>query len=145
MGVLVKVWYLLLFILILSLFFYGNLYVDYSAEDVFNLDGYFKNPQKYGRDNVQVFGNIINIRQNNLYFDLGGLNINVVGSDVKKAVYGETVLFLNFRKDGIIELLDYHNYNYNYLLYIISLFALVVFAIILFMEWKITVRGFKDA
>lgn len=143
MGVLTRVWYVLLFILIVGLLLYENIY--YSMGDIFSLDKYLNNPEKYGAYKGQPFGRIINISQDHFYFDGGGLPFKVIGSGVRKAVYGETILFLNFRKDGIIELIDYHNYNYNHLLYILSFIAFIIFLILFFKEWKITFRGFKDA
>jgi len=68
-----------------------------------------------------------------------------MGSGIKRPIYGETLVYVHYRKDGIIELIDYHNYDYNYFLYIISFFAFIVFIIIFLKEWKITRRGFEDA
>ena|SRR3989344_9053241 len=141
MGGLAKVWYFLLFVLITILFFYGNVMDKSYGEDAFNLDNYLKNPQKYGDYKGQVFGKITGINQDSFYIN----SLKVSGSGIIKPVYGETVLFLDFKKDGIIKLIDYHNYNYNYFLYVISFFAFVVFIVIFFKEWKITLRGFKDA
>ena len=116
-----------------------------KAKEGFSLDRYLENPQKYGGIKAERMVKIINISQDHFYLDLSNTPIKVYGSGVKKPVYGETLVFLNFRKDGIIELIDYHNYNYNYFLYIISIFAFSIFIIIFFKEWKITARGFKDA
>ena len=58
---------------------------------------------------------------------------------------GETALYANFRGDGTIEMIDYHNYNYNHILYIISLIAIVLFLALFFREWKLASGGFKNA
>ena len=144
MGALVKIWYLLLFVLIVGIFLWGNVY-HLIVEERLSLHNYYSNPEKYGGYKRQNFGKVINISRDSFYFDLGEADIKVLGSGVKKDVYGETVAFLDYGKDGNIRLIDYHNYDYNYFLYFISLFALIVFVVFLFKEWKITLKGFKDA
>ena len=111
------------------------------AESAFTLNDYLENPQKYGGYKGQHFGKFISISQDNFYYDLGDLDIKVIGSGVRNPIYGETVIFVNHRTDGIIELVDYHNYNYNYLLYFFSFIALVIFLILFFREWRLTLRG----
>jgi len=144
MGVLTKTWYALVLILIILLLFYGGTY-DLYREEKFSLDKYLKIPGKYEGHKGQRFGKIVNISQEYFYLDLGTHTIKVIGSGVKKAVYGETVFFIDFKRDGIMELIDYHNYNYNYFLYIVSFFAFLLFIYIFFKEWKLTLGGFKDA
>ncbi len=124
----------------MGLFVYDNVRSMYVAEHGFTLNNYLKDPQRYGGGRGQRFGKVINTSQDHFYFDLGDSYIKVIGSGVKKSIYGETVIFINFRKDGIIELIDYHNYDYNYLLYLLSFIALVIFLIIFFREWRLTFR-----
>lgn len=145
MGALIRIWYSTLLVLIITLFVYSNVCEMYMDEHEFSLENYLKNPQKYGNYKAKHFGKIINISQDHFYYNVGELSIRVEGSGVKKAVYGETTLFINHRKDGIIELIDYHNYNYNYVLYVLSLLAFIIFLIIFLKEWKITPGGFEDA
>ncbi len=142
---LTRSWYVLLFILVVALFLYDNVYSMYKSENEFTLEKYLENPQKYGGHKGQRFGKIINISQDHFYFNLGDSSIRVSGSGVEKSVYGDTVVFLYYRKDGVIELIDYHHYNYNYLLYVVSFLAFIIFLIIFFNEWKVTWRGFENA
>ncbi|MCH7770309.1 MAG: PD-(D/E)XK nuclease family protein, partial [Bacteroidetes bacterium] len=102
---------------IIGFFSYERVHYSNKAKDDFSLSGYLEHPQRYGGNKGEVFGKILNISQNHFYFNLGDKTIKVYGPGIKKPVYGETVVFLNFRKDGIIEMMDYHNYNYNYFLY----------------------------
>lgn len=143
MDLLNKFWHIVLFVLIVGLFTYDNLNYRYMKN--FSMESYLENPQKYGGYKGQQFGKIINISEGHFYFDMGSQTIKVYGSGVKKAILGETLLFLHYRKDGKIGLIDYHNYNYNYLLYIISLFAFVIFIVIFFKEWKFTFWRFESA
>jgi len=145
MGVLTRIWYVLLFILVVGLFFYDNINSRYKAEYGLTLNKYLENPQKYGGYKGQHFGRIININQDYFYFDVGDSHIKVIGSGVKKSVYGDTLVFINHKKDGTMKLIDYHNYNYNYLLYLVSFFALIIFVVVFFKEWKVTLRGFENA
>ena len=140
-----RVGYLLLFILIFGLFLYDNAERENMAKEEFSIRGYLNDPQKYGSHQIESMVKITAISEDHFYVNLEGTQLNVVGSGIKMPVFGQTAAFLDFRKDGTIKLIDYHNYNYNYLLYIMSFFALIVFLIIFFKEWKITLRGFKNA
>jgi len=144
-GVLVKAWYSLLLVLIVFLFLYSNVYGAYVSDKIFSIDNYLREPQKYGGNKAQVFGKAVSIGKDYFYFDAGQHTLRVSGANIEKSAFGESVALLYFRKDGIIELADYHNYSYNYLIYIISFFAVAVFAFLFFKEWKPTYRGFKDA
>ena len=88
---------------------------------------------------------ITSMSEDYFYVNLENTKIKIMGSGIKMPVLGQTAVFLDFRKDGTVKLIDYHNYNYNYVLYILSFFALIIFLIMLFKEWKITLRGFKSA
>ncbi|MFH2028573.1 MAG: hypothetical protein ABIJ08_05515 [Nanoarchaeota archaeon] len=145
MGALTRSWYLLVFILIISLLYYDNIQQQIRQESVFSLNNYYQNHEKYGDYKDQRFGKITNITADNFYFDMGSFSIKVEANDVKPSVYGETTALLYYSKDGSIYLIDYHNYNYNYILYILSFIAFIIFLIIFFKEWKPTIRGFKDA
>lgn len=143
LKILAKAGYFFAFILLVSFWLYHNLHHS-NPERSFNLRNYTQNPQKFAGQYEQ-FGKIINISQDHFYFSAGGESIKVFGSGIKTPVYGETVIFVDYRKDGRIELIDYHNYNYNYILYALSLLALIIFIVIFFREWRITLRGFRDA
>jgi len=142
---LIKVGYLLVFILVAVILLFDNL--DYSAsnKDRFTITKYLENPQKYGGIKLENFGRIVNISQDHFYLDIGSRDLKVFGSGIKKPVLGEIVVYINYNKNGRIEMIDYHTYDYNYVLYGLSFFALIVFMIIFFMEWKFTRRGFEDA
>src|SRR3989344_3779187 len=136
--------YLFIFALIIATLVY-DVRVKQNIESSSYLTNYLNNPEKYSGNKVEYFGKIINISQDSLYFRAEGKEIKVYGSGVKMPVLGETVVFLDFQKDGKIRIIDYHNYNYNYVIYLISFFALAVFVAIFLKEWKLTRKGFKDA
>ena len=142
--------YVLIFALIIILFLYDH--VDYLSTHSSSIKGarfteenYIKNPELYGGHKAERLAKIVNISRDHFYIRIGDKDVNVMGSNIKRPTMGESVFFLNYRKDGIIELIDYHNYNYNYLLYSISFIAVILFFIIFFKEWKLTKRGFRDA
>lgn len=145
MKILIGAWYVLVIIAILAIFLYDNVNATIRSIERFTLDKYFEDPQKYGNKKAEHMVKIINVSQDHFYIELNNKDIKVMGSGIQRPLYGETVVFLNYRKDGIIELIDYHNYNYNYFLYGMSIVAVLVFAIIFSREWKITKGGFKDA
>jgi len=131
--------------LVVGIFLYDNVKSSSKKEVGFSFKNYFENPPKYSEESYERIGKIVNISPDHFYVKFGDTDIKVTGSGVKKPILGETDVYINFRKDGIIELLGYHNYNFNYVLYGISLFALLILIVIFFMEWKFTFRGFKDA
>tara|TARA_B100000315_G_scaffold250857_1_gene284483 strand:+ start:1211 stop:1666 length:456 start_codon:yes stop_codon:yes gene_type:complete len=142
---LVKTGYILTLILLLTIFLYDNVKGINKAKEGFTIEKYMENPQKFGGIKFEHMARIINISQDHFYVNLGNRDLKVMGSGIKRPIYGETLVYVHYRKDGIIELIDYHNYDYNYFLYIISFFAFIVFIIIFLKEWKITWRGFEDA
>jgi len=68
MGALVKIWYLLLFVLIVGIFLWGNVY-HLIVEERLSLHNYYSNPEKYGGYKRQNFGKVINISRDSFYFD----------------------------------------------------------------------------
>ena len=140
-----RIQYLIIFLLILSLFAYENVISYDKRTEEFGLENYMSNPEKYGGYEKQHFGTITEIHDDYFYFNSIQGELKVYGKGVEKAKFGETVFLLRYRKDGVIELVDYHNYNYNYFLYFISFVALIIFLYIFFREWRFTLKGFEDA
>lgn len=134
-----------MFLLIVGIFLYDNVKTAEMAREGFSINKYMENPQKYGGREFEHMTTIVNISQDHFYIKLGGKDIKVIGSDIKKPIFGEIVVYLDYKKNGRIELIDYHTYDYNYILYILSIFALIVFIMMFFKEWKIAPRGFKNA
>jgi len=144
--VLYKILYILIFTLFLTLWLYENISSVSRSNERFTIKKYLDDPEKWGdKKNIEKMGFIVNISSNHFYFDWDGTMVKVQGSGVEKAVLGETIVLLNFNKDGTIELVDYHNYDYNYVLYALSFLALIIAMVIFFKEWKFTRRGFEDA
>jgi len=142
---LTKIWFFLVLILIVSLFIRDNVRSMDKAKEGFTVNNYLENPQKYGGVKLENFGRIVNINQDHFYLNIGGRDLKVYGSGIKRPILGEIVVYINYNKNGRLEMIDYHTYDYNYVLYGISFFALILFIIIFFREWKFTWRGFKDA
>ena len=144
LKILPRVAYVIVLMIFIGLLLYENVPVGDDSEH-FSIEKYLKEPDKYANKKMERIIKIKNISNENFYFQWNNNDIKVLGHGIEMPVLGETVVYLNFRKDGIIEMIDYHNYNYNYILYILSFFALVWFVIIFFREWKITRRGFENA
>ena len=108
-----RVWLFLIFILIVVLFLHDNVRSTLKAKDHFTLNNYLENPHEYGGHKTEVMGRITSISQNYFYFNVGTKNIKIFGSGIKKPILGETVVFLNFRKDGIIEFDFSNNLNFE--------------------------------
>jgi len=136
--------YLLVLLSVLGISAYDNIHVSNIKKYGFSLNNYLENPDRHGNRTDERFGRIVNISTDYFYFDTGGTTIKIYGPGVRKAVYGETALLLSYGKDGKISMIQYHNYNYNYFLYAVSVLAVIVFIIMFFKEWKMTLRGFKS-
>ena len=137
MGWLTRVWYLLLLILIITLVFYENVGYELNRAERAGVE-----------TEGQLFGTIVNISKDNFYLDEGSSNLRIESLNmlqIRKARYGETVVHVIYKKNGVIEGIDYHNYDYNHLLYLLSLIAFVIFLAIFFKEWRLTLRGFENA
>lgn len=139
------IFYLLVVLLVIMLFVYERVYYLNITKDSFTLEKYLADPQTYGSHKSERLAKITNISKDHFYINSEGREIKVIGSNATMAILGESVFFLDFKKDGKIELIDYHNYDYNYILYLISVVALIIFVIVFFKEWKLTRRGFEDA
>lgn len=137
--------YFLVVALIVALFAYDRAYYLDRAKSKFTLENYLKDPKTFGSYKSERLAKITNISSDHFYINTGGREIRVIGSNVTMPILGEPVFFLDFKKDGNIALIDYHNYDYNYLLYMLSAVALIIFVIIFLLDWKLTSRGFKDA
>lgn len=59
--------------------------------------------------------------------------------------FGEVIVYGIFHREGYIEAIGVHNYDYNYVIYLISFITIIFVIILFFSEWKITLRGFKSA
>lgn len=131
--------------LFIGAFVYDNLRTFGKAKDGFTISNYLSSPEKYDGHKMEIMGRVVNISQGHFVFNIGSTDLKISGSGIKKPVLGETALYANFRGDGTIEMIDYHNYNYNHILYIISFVAIILFLAIFLREWKLTSGGFKNA
>jgi len=145
LKILLRTGYLLILILIIVLLLIDNISYSGAKEEGFTYSNYLENPQKYGGLKLENFGRIVNINQDHFYFDIGSRDLKVYGTGIKRPVLGEIVVYINYNKNGKMEMIDYHTYDYNYVLYGLSVFALFIFMILFFFDWKLTWRGFKDA
>ncbi len=55
--------------------------------------------------------------------------------------YGQILVYGTFHKEGYIEAHQLHNYNYNYIIYLISFLTFLFVLVLFFSEWKMTGRG----
>lgn len=144
MKILYWVGYFLLILLLIVAFVYDTVDGRVRTKEVFELDKYLEDPQYYNEPKYEGMVKIINISEDHFYINLNNRIVRVAGSGIERPKYGETIVYLHYTYEGI-ELINFHNYNYNYVLYGVSIIALIIFVIIFFMEWKITLRGFKSA
>lgn len=139
-GFLTKTWYFLVVLLIIGLVFfeYANQPYGYFSFDMLD------NPGRFENQKMQIRGTFINSSNDHFYAEFEDRPLKIYYSGVSPPKLGEIVVSGIIRK-GFVQGTDFHNYDYNYILYVFSSLAAVIFVLILFKEWKLTKRGFENA
>ncbi len=135
-------WYFVAVLLLLVTLFHYHLVYLVS----FTIGDFFAHPAQYAGINKSLTGPyggpadggfylIYNQRAARIYYD----------QQYTPPRLGEVNLYGELQADGSLRALRVHNYNYNYVLYVLSFFAGLGTLIFFFHEWKITRKGFKHA
>lgn len=107
--------------------------------------GYLReNPERLNNRLIELSGEFVE-EDGNLYLVSGKDKIMVKanGLDTSNAYLGLVGIKGLYKKEGFVELVETHRYNYIFLKYPLSLFAFMVFIFIFFKEWRITRRGLE--
>ena len=104
-----KVRYCLVLILFVLLFAHQNVWNQ--DRERFHIDRFIEDPLTYGNHTGQRFGKIVVVQPETFDFNDGDKVIRIEGSGVVASTLGETVIFLDYRLDGRMVLIDYHNYD----------------------------------
>lgn len=63
---------------------------------------------------------------------------------IPPAKFGTSMVLGYYKRPNIIQVINFRNENYNYLKYIVSLFAVIFVIYMFFREWKITWQGIES-
>lgn len=123
---------LIFLFVILSLDFYlsKNYYVPSS-------DSFLDNPSKYKGQLSEFAGPVLSSSADGFYMSVNKMPLKVYYSGIEKPKFGQLYVHVMLNEDGTATALEVHKLSYNYLKYIISFFAFIIFLIIFFNEWML--------
>ena len=129
---------ILLFVLLSVDFYLSKKYYVSSS------DSFLDNPSKYSGQLSEFAGPVINSSESGFYMSVNRRPLKVYYSGIEKPKFGQLYAHVKLNGDGTATALEVHKLSYNYLKYIISFFAFIIFLFIFFNEWKIRKWRFEE-
>lgn len=122
-------------------------YVAFERNQYPTLPEFLANKEKYQGRQAVLKGDIVDIRDGSFVFSSNGAEITVIFSQpVRKAVLGTSLVLGVYDKSGVFIASKVENLDYNYLKYLVSLFAIAVIAYYAKKEWRLGIpMGDKNA
>lgn len=99
-------------------------------------DVFLANPQKYAGKETEFAGSFINSTAGSFYLDANKRLLKIYYPHLEKPVLGQVYARVRLNPDGTATALEVHKLSYNYIKYIISFLAFIIFLFIFFREWK---------
>ena len=133
----------LLAILLLALM----MYYSYTSHDKYypSISDFVKDPEKYDDIFTEQQVNVYNITADSFMARFGNDEVLVKYKNARQPKYGLLTFTGYYKKAGYIEATEVKYNDYSHGKYLFSFIGLFIFLYIFFKEWKITLRGFKDA
>ena len=122
-----------------TLMIYSYTYHNEFYPSIYSLSGI---PEKQTNRLVELRGGEIteiDKANNEFVYKLGADSIKVKYNPehpLRKTIHGRNYL-LGIYREGFIELIEFHNNDYNYIKYIVSVFGLVILLYYLVKEWRL--------
>jgi hypothetical protein len=136
-------WYIIVLCLFLLSIFYYQLAIE---EKFFTTEIFFEHPGKLRLVNKTFIGPYIAPTKEGFLMTYNKKTLPIYYSgNHEPPHYGEVVVYGVATKEGYIKAFKVHNYNYNYIIYLLSFFAGIFVLFVFFKEWKITKEGLKNA
>ena len=135
------VWYgCVVLILVVSILHFNTLSSDFTMGD------FIENPESYTNQKKSFMATYDSATQEGfrVKYNHHFIDIKYEGN-YQQPRYGEILIYGILNEDGSVTMLDYHNYNYNYFIYILSFIAALAIIAYFFREWKMTWGGIRDA
>ena len=99
-------------------------------------DAFIGNPSGYAGQLSEFAGPVLNISEGSFYMSVNKRPLKVYYSGIEKPKFGQLYAHVMLNSDGTATALEVHRLSYNYLKYIISFFAFIIFLFIFSSEWK---------
>lgn len=130
---------IIFFYIILAFIFVFLTFDFYLSKDNYlpSSDAFFYNPSKYDATKTIFTGSVINVSNDFFYMKVNQKSLKVYFQGLEEPKFGQMEAIVILNSDGTAQALRIHNFNYNYVKYIVSLFALFIFLYIFFSDWKI--------
>ena len=125
---------------VIVLFFFVLLSFDFYLSKKYyapSSDAFLDNPSKYTGQLSEFAGLVLNSSADGFYMSVNKRPLKVYYSGIEKPKFGQLYAHVMLNRNGTATALEVHRLSYNYLKYIISFFAFIIFLFIFFNEWEI--------
>lgn len=138
-----KILYRFAYLLTLILTILTLLHYSIINKNEFTLGDFFENPVQFAGQYRSITGPFVAQTEEGFFMELNKHHFLVhYAEPYSPPRLGEVSVYGRLNEDGSITAWRVHNYDYNYLLYVLS-FITGLFVIIYFLwEWKMTSTGF---
>lgn len=134
------------FLVLCTLFLSIILYYEVYKKDYISVHDFLKNPEENSGYNRSVMGPYGGSFEGGFYVIYNKEPVMVLyDGEYTPPRYGEVLVYGTTNKNGYVDVVGIHNYDYNYFLYAASFLAIIIVLVFFFKEWKITPRGIEDA
>lgn len=119
--------------------------VHYSLvnKNEFTLGDFFENPVEFAGQYRSLTGPLVAQTKEGFFMEFNKHHFLVHYAEAYSPPrLGEVSVYGRLNEDGSITAWRVHNYDYNYLLYVLSFIAGVFVIIYFWWEWKVTLTGF---
>lgn len=124
---------------VIIIFIFVTLSVDFYLSKknyVPSGDEFLSNPSGYAGLYTEFAGHVSNVSDQSFYMLVNQKPIKIYYKGFKNAMFGQLYARVTLNPDGTATALEVHKLSYNYIKYIISFFAFIIFFFIFFREWK---------
>lgn len=137
--ILLRVAYLLTIILTLVTL----LHYSIINKNEFTMNDFFKNPAQFAGQYRSITGPFVAQTEEGFFMEYNKHPFLVhYAEPYSPPRLGEVSVYGTLNEDGSVTALRIHNYDYNYLLYVLSFIAGVSVIIYFLWDWEITLTGF---
>lgn len=135
-------WFVLIVVLLSLTLFHDSLRTHKYS---FTMHDFLLEPQKYAGQTRNIMGVYQEPTKKGFSIIYNKEKVEIIYDKEHQAPkYGEILIFGELQRDGTVKALGVHNYNYNFLLYLLSFIAGIIIIVVFFREWKLTKKGFVD-
>lgn len=135
--------YRLVYVLTIILTLITLLHYSMVNKNKFTIGDFVENPAQFAGQYRSITGPFVAQTNDGFFVEFNKHHFKVYYAELYiPPVLGEVSIYGGLNKDGSITALRVHNYNYNYILYVLSFFTGLGVIIYFFSEWKMTIKGF---